>query len=155
VTDPLTGAIQALQVSANPGVPTDAKNSFLGFGVGFGNPPCVDASAYNAVQFTITGDLGTCQPSLTLNPSENNATADSSVGVCTTPGGCFGPFSGPLTTGVNVVRFTDFTGGVPLATLDATAMNAITWNLTAPSDGVTAPCMASFTVTDVSFVNAN
>src|SRR4029077_16170914 len=30
---------------------------------------------------------------------------------------------------------------------------AISWNLTAPSDGVTTPCVASFTVSDVAFVN--
>ena len=150
--DPSTDAFQALQVSANPGVPTDANNAFLGFGVGFGNPPCLDAGAFNAVRFTITGDLGTCQLSMTLTPSQNNSVTNGPFGVCTTPGGCFGPFSGPLTTGVNVVPFTDLTGGVPLATLDPTALNAIGWNLTAPSDGVTAPCVANFTVSDVAFV---
>lgn len=155
VFDPGTYAFQALQVSANPGVPTDANNAFLGFGVGFDNPPCLDASAYNAVRFTITGDLGTCGLSVTLTPSQNNSVNSGPFGVCTTPGGCFGPFSGPLTTGLNTVRFTDLTGGVPLANLDPTALNAIGWNLTAPSDGVTAPCTASFTVSDVAFVTAN
>ena len=155
VFDPATFALQALQVSASPGVPTDANNAFLGFGLGFANPPCLDASAYNAVQFTIIGDLSTCQLSLTLTPSQNNPINNGPLGVCTTPGGCFGPFSGQLTTGVNVVRFTDLTGGVPLATVDPTALNAIGWNLTAPTDGVSAPCTASFTVSDVAFVTAN
>ena len=152
VFDPNTYAFQAIQVSANPGVTTDANSAFLGFGVGFGSPACVDAAAYNAVQFTITGDLGTCQMSLTLTPSQNNAASNGPFGVCTNASGCFGPFSGTFTTGVNVVRFTDMTGGVPLATLDPTALNAIGWNLTAPSDGVTAPCVANFTVSDVAFV---
>ena len=61
VIDPNTFVFQAMQVSANPGVPSDANSSFLGFGLGFGNPPCLDASAFNAIQFTVTGDLGTCQ----------------------------------------------------------------------------------------------
>ena len=150
VMDPSTFVFSAIHVDANPGVPMDTNNTFLGFGVGFGNPPCTDASAYNAVQFTITGDLGTCGIQVSLTPSENNSVSNGSVGVCTTQGGCFGPFSGPLTTGVNVVKFTDLTGGVPLATLDATALNDIGWNLTVPSDG----CVASFTVSDVSFVTA-
>ena len=155
VIDPNSFVFQALQVSADPGVPSDANNAFLGFGLGFGNPPCLDASAFNAVQFTVTGDLGTCQLGLTLAPSQNNSVANGPFGVCTTPGGCFGPFSpATLTTGVNTVRFTDMTGGVPLATVDPTALNAIVWNLTAPSDGVTAPCAASFTVSDVAFVTA-
>jgi hypothetical protein len=34
----------------------------------------------------------------------------------------------------------------------ATALNAIGWNLTVPTDGVTAPCVASFTLTEVTFV---
>jgi hypothetical protein len=152
VFDPNTYRVQ-LQVSANPGVPTDSNNAFFGFGVGFGNPPCVDAGAFNAVRFSITGDLGTCQLSMSLTPSQNNAVDNGGFGVCTTPGGCFGPFSGPLAAGVNVVKFSDFTGGMPLATLDPTALNAIGWNLTAPSDGgVTAPCAANFTVSDVAFV---
>ena len=155
VFDPATYRMQ-LQVSANPGVPSDANNAFFGFGVGFANPICVDASAFNAVRFTLTGDLGTCQLSMSLTPSQNNSVNNGPVGVCTTAGGCFGPFSGALTTGVNTVKFSDFTGGVPLATLDPTALNAIGWNLTAPSDnGVTAPCVANFTVSDVSFATAN
>lgn len=154
VIDPSTFVFTAIQVSANPGVPADANNNFFGFGVGFGNPPCTDASAYNAVRFTITGDLGTCGIQLSLTPSENNSVSTGPEGVCTNPGGCFGPFSGRLTTGVNVVKFTDLTGGVPLATLDATALNDIGWNMTAPSDGVTAACVANFTVSDVSFVTA-
>ena len=155
VIDPNTFVFQAMQVSANPGVPTDANSSFLGFGLGFGNPPCLDASAFNAIQFTVTGDLGTCQLGVTLTPSQNNSVANGPFGVCTNPGGCFGPFSPTLTTGVNTVRFTDMTGGVPLATLDPTALNAIGWNLTAPSDdGSTAPCVANFTVSDVAFVTA-
>jgi len=155
VIDPNTFIFQALQVSANPGVPTDADNAFFGFGLGFGNPPCLDAGAFNAIQFTVTGDLGTCQMLVTLTPSQNNAVANGPFGVCTTPGGCFGPFSGLLTTGVNTVRFTDLTGGVPLATLDPTALNAIGWHMLAPSDGVTGACAASFTVSDVAFVTAN
>ena len=111
VFDPATYALQALQVSASPGVPTDANNAFLGFGLGFANPACLDASAYNAVKFTVTGDLSTCQLSITLTPSQNNSINNGPFGVCTTPGGCFGPFSGQLTTGVNVVPFTDLPAG--------------------------------------------
>jgi hypothetical protein len=62
------------------------------------------------------------------------------------------PSSGPITTGTNVIRFADMTGGTPLATVDATALNGVQWTLTAPTDGVTAPCVATFTISDVSFV---
>ena len=93
VIDPNTFVFQAMPVSANPGVPSDANISFLGFGLGFGQPACLDASAFNAIQFTVTGDLGTCQLGVTLTPSQNNSVANGPFGVCPTPGGCFGPFS--------------------------------------------------------------
>jgi hypothetical protein len=147
------GTTQGLQVSASPGTTTDPNNAFVGFGWGFGFPACLDASAFTGVQFTITGDLGTCGLQLTLTPSENNAVQFGPVGVCTAAA-CGGPFSGPVGVGTTVVNFADLTGGSPLATLDATALNAIGWNLTVPTDGVTAPCVASFTVTNVSFVGA-
>ena len=44
------------------------------------------------------------------------------------------------------------TGGMPLPTLNPATLNDISWNLVVPSDGVTAPCVANFTISDVSFV---
>ncbi len=147
------GSTQGLQVSANPGATNDPNNSFLGFGWGFGNPPCLDASAYTGVEFTITGDLGTCGLTLTLTPSENNSIQFGPEGVCTAAN-CAGPFSPSIGTGTTIVSFSSFANGSPLATLDATALNAIGWNLTVPSDGVTASCVANFNVTNVSFTTA-
>lgn len=148
VTSPTDGSLQALQVAANPGTSSDPMNAFVGFGLGFGNPSCVDASAYTGVQFTVAGDLGTCQLLLQVISSENNTVP---YGACTGTS-CFGPFSGPLTTGTTVAHFADMLGGMPLPTLDPAALNDIAWNLNVPTDGVTAPCVASFTVSDVSFV---
>jgi hypothetical protein len=148
VTSLTDGSLQALQVVANSGTSSDPMNAFVGFGLGFGNPSCVDASAYTGVQFTVAGDLGTCQLLLQVIPSENNSVP---FGACTGTS-CFGPFSGPLTTGTTVVHFSDMSAGMPLSTLDPAALNDIAWNLNVPTDGVTAPCMASFTVSDVSFV---
>jgi len=150
VTTP-DGFLQSLQVSAAPGVPADPGSSFLGFGLGFGNPGCVDASRYVGVRFTVTGNLGTCSPTFSVITSENNATRNGIFGTCATDP-CIPPRSGPITTGINVVRFADMTGGLPLDTVDATALNGVVWNLTAPSDGVTAPCVADFTISDVTFV---
>jgi hypothetical protein len=147
------GSTQGLQVSANPGATTDTNNAFLGFGWGFANPPCLDASAYTGVQFTVTGDLGTCTLGMTLTPSENNSVQFGPEGVCTAAT-CAGPFSPTFGTGTTIVSFSSLTNGSPLATLDPTALNAIGWNLTVPTDGVTAPCVANFSVTDVSFTTA-
>ena len=51
-----------------------------------------------------------------------------------------------------MVHFSDMSGGMPLPTLDPAALNDISWSIYVPTDGVTAPCVASFTVSDVSFV---
>jgi len=148
VTSPVDGSLQALQVAARPGTSSDPMNAFAGFGLGFGNPSCVDASAYTGVQFTIAGDLGTCQLLLQVISSENNTVP---YGACTGTS-CFGPFSGPLTTGTTTVHFADMTGGMPVPTLDPARLNDIAWDINVPTDGVTPPCVAKFTVSDVSFV---
>jgi hypothetical protein len=147
------GTTAGLQASANPGATIDPNNAFLGFGMGFGNPPCLDASAYTGVQFTVTGDLGTCALQLSLTPSQNNSVQFGPEGVCTAAT-CAGPFSPNVGVGTTIVSFSSMTGGTPLATLDATALNDISWNLTVPTDGVTAPCVANFSVTNVSFTTA-
>lgn len=144
------GFTQALQVSLNPGVATDPANAFLGFGFGFGGPPCLDASAYTGVRFTITGDLGTCGLSFALTPSQDNSVAFGPFGTCTLDN-CLPPSTGPIGTGTTTVHFTDLTGGNPLPNLDPTALNAISWNVTPPTDGVTAPCVATFTVSNIAF----
>jgi hypothetical protein len=147
------GISHGVAVTATPGTTTDPSNSFLGFGWGFGNPPCLDASAYTGVQFTVSGNLDTCTLQLSLTPSENNSVNNGSEGVCPVGGNCAGPFS-PSVAGVGtfIVSFSSFTNGSPLATLDATALNAIGWNLTVPTDGTA--CNPSFQITDVSFTTA-
>jgi hypothetical protein len=146
------GTTQGLQVTASPGASNDPNSAYAGLGMGFGNPGCVDASAYTGVQFTIAGDLGTCTLQLELVPSEDNSTQYSSLGACTEGAMCVGPFSLPLGVGTTIVNLSDMTGGVPLATVDATTLNDIGWNLMVPTDGVTVPCVANFTITNISFV---
>jgi len=87
-------------------------------------------------------------------PSQDNSIANGPFGTCDpTAGPCFPPQSGPLGAGVNVVHFSDMTGGSPLSTLDPSGLNAVQWIMNVPTDGVTPPCMASFTISDVKFIN--
>lgn len=144
------GSIDALQISANPGSTTDLANNYLGVGFSFSNPGCVDASAYTGVQFTVAGDLGTCSLRFTLVTSEDQPVMYG--GVCTAAT-CVSPMSGPLSVGTNVVNFSDLNlFGGPLTTINPAALNSIQWTLLVPTDGVTAPCVANFTVSNVSFV---
>jgi hypothetical protein len=144
-------SLQALQATINPGATTDPANAFLGFGLAFGNPPCLDASAYTGVKFTVSGDLGTCGLAFSALISEDNSAAFGPFGTCTSAT-CVSPFSGPLGLGTHVVPFSSMSGGVPVAKIDPTALNGVQWTLFPPSDGVTAPCVASLTITDIAFV---
>jgi len=146
------GSTQALQVSVNPGVSTDPANAFLGVGEFFTRPPCLDASAFNAIKFTITGDIGTCTIAASVTTSEDTSVAFGPSGRCTGTA-CVPPVSAPFGTGTTVVHFADMTGGSPMATVDPAALLGVQWTLNVPTDGVTPPCVASFTISDVSFIN--
>jgi hypothetical protein len=146
------GSIQSLQVTAAPGTTTDPFNAYSGFGLYFSKPACVDASAYSGVQFTVSGSLGTCSLNVFTSISEDSAMASAGpVGRCTATS-CVSPYSAPLGLGTNVVPFTAMSGGTPDPTVDASALLNVGWTLNVPTDGVTAPCTASFTISDVSFV---
>jgi hypothetical protein len=43
-------------------------------------------------------------------------------------------------------------GGMPMSMVDSTALVGIQWTLNLPTDAAIPPCVASFTVSDVSFV---
>jgi hypothetical protein len=153
VVDSLTspdGVLQGLHVNANPGVTTDPANNWLGVGLFFSAPACVNATAYTGIKFTITGDLGSCRLSFIGAPSEDNPVANGPFGACTAQS-CLSPSFGPILTGTTTVNFTDLSGGDPFPTLDAAAINDIGWQLNAPTDGTA--CTANFTITDVAFVN--
>ncbi len=119
---------------ANPGLPIDAADEFSGFGLGF--DMCVDASAYTGVEFTITGNLGSCALTFAAQFSEDNSvTDDPSFGSCTLGGNCFPPSSGPIAAGTTVVHFTDLLGGSPQTSVDARASRGCngTWTPTRPA----------------------
>lgn len=146
------GSIQSLQVTAAPGTTTDPFNAFSGLGLFFSSPACVNASAYSGVQFTVSGNLGTCSLNVFTAISEDNAIANGGPAATCTATSCVSPYSAPLGLGTNVVPFTAMSGGTPDPIVDATALNNVGWTLNVPTDGVTAPCKASFTIGNVSFV---
>jgi len=146
------GSILSVQVTATPGVVSDPTQNFAGFGLSFGAPACLDASAFTGISFVLNGDLGTCSLSFDAIPSEDNAVANGSVGTCTAPL-CLSPSFGPILPGPTFVPFSAMTGGSPLATVDPSALNGISWLLTPPTDGESAPCAANFTISSIAFAN--
>jgi hypothetical protein len=128
----------------------DPANPWIGFGISF--RICVDASGFTGVTFTITGDLGTCGLGFgTVFSADLGASIDAK-GVCVAPlGRCITPFSGPIATGRVSVRFPDIAGGAPQPTVNPAELTGIEWRLAAPVDPRAPHCVASFTVSDVSF----
>jgi hypothetical protein len=155
---------QATLTSATGGIPTGlqvlwslgpiAAPASIQAGVGllFVGPPCVDARVFTGVTFTVSGDLGACTLQFGVVPSEDNPVTNSPLGSCLAGPKCSAPVSAPIGVGTTVVRFTDMTGGVPLATPDPAALNAVQWTLTVPATAGAAGCRASFTISDVAFV---
>ncbi len=144
---PGTNGTSALQVAASPGLPTDG-GGFFGFGLFFNS--CVDASAYNAVQFTINGTLGDCTMRFAVSSSQTvNPDADPR-GSCTETS-CFPPSAPIGIAGTTVVRFSDFTFPGSPNIVDPTSLLGIQWQMDTPP-GVA--CNASFSIDDIRFVNA-
>jgi hypothetical protein len=146
---------QALRVLASPGAPVDSGDAWLGFGFGlaFVDAGCLDANGYSGVQFAIDGSLGTCQLRFGVQISQDDKVEDNPRGgSCAVGRQCFPPLSGALlpgADGVVMAPLAQMSGGSPTKTVDATAITGINWQLVAPLTGD--PCVASFTVDDVSF----
>jgi hypothetical protein len=146
---------QALRVLASPGAPVDSGDAWvgLGFGLTYGEGGCLDATGYSGVQFSIDGSLGTCQLRFGVQFSQDDKVEDNpSGGSCALGPQCFPPLSGPLVPGADgivMVPFAEVSGGSPTKTIDATTITGVNWQLVSPLTGD--PCMASFTLDDVTF----
>ena len=146
------GSPTVLQVSWVSGPILDPTQAQAGFGLTFLGPRCVDVRVFTGVTFKVSGELGTCRLQIGVVPSEDNAVTNSPFGSCLAGAMCVSPLSAPIGIGTTVVRFSEMTGGSPLATPDPAALNGVQWVLTAPTGADAAGCLASFTVSDVSFV---
>jgi hypothetical protein len=142
------GTLLGLQVSATPGTSSGPYNAW--FGVGLALPGCVDASAYTGVRFTIAGDLGTCSLAFVAVPAEKQPVA---YGGACTGASCWAPASTPLALGTSTVHFADLVGGGPGGPIDPSRLMTVQWQLSVPTNGSISPCIATFSITDVAFVN--
>jgi hypothetical protein len=136
----------ALHVTVKPGVPPDLASNYFGFGLYF--DACVDASAYDSVQFTLNGDLGDCGIRFAPTSSENVSPSDDPRGACTLES-CFPPSFPVTTSGTVSVRFADLLGGSP-GIISPASLIGVQWQMGAP-DGAT--CTADFSIDDVTFID--
>ena len=137
----------ALHVAVDPMVPPDMVTNYFGFGLYFDS--CIDASAYDSIQFTLSGDLGECGIRFAPTSSENVSPADDARGACTLAS-CFPPAFPVTTSGTVRVRFADLLGGSP-GIISPTSLIGVQWQMDAPS-GTT--CTADFSIDDIVFVDS-
>lgn len=150
-------AVQALSLSVGAeesGTLTGSvSGGYAGFGFWFGS--CTDASQYQGLSFTLSGDLGDAQLELQLQISHNYPIDDgSSKGECQgTWSTCTNPKTTiPFTTSDTPTPFqipwTDLTGGQPTSGMDPTEILGIQWQLNCASG---AECPVNVVLDDLQF----
>ena len=141
------GATPALHVVVDPGLPPDVASNYFGFGLYFDS--CVDASAFDSIEFRIDGDLGDCSIAFAATSSENVSSADDPRGACTLES-CFPPAAPVASSGLVRVRFAELVGGSP-GIIDPASLIGVQWQMSAPDGG---GCSADFSIDDVTFVDS-
>jgi hypothetical protein len=135
---------------------TIPAGTYAGLSIYFNS--CFDASAYQGVKFTLSGDLGGCDMyKAGVNfPQDEPVPPASGHGVCDPAGNnCYGP-GASYTTATTMISFANMTGGGAVATVTADAQSRITgigWGFHGPAavDGGTGGCTVNFTLDDVAF----
>jgi len=146
----LTVSGGALTFSASVEAPTAAMMfPYNGFVIYIDGPACVNASAYQGVQFTLSNLTGMCPMTLFkfTDSAHTDFASDSDRGACT--GSCFaGSF--PVAAGVVQIPFSTMPSfaGNPPGIIDPTKLTDIQFQF--QSSGTNA-CNGSFTLDDVRF----
>lgn len=130
--------------------------NYAGFGLWFG--PCTDASAYEGIQFTISGAVGDSGSlDFQVQTSRNYPISTNDM-----KGECEGDFSSGCSfntaSAIEVtdtpetvqIPWADLTGGEPIATLDPTELLGIQWQFNCDSMAEE-PCAVDVVIDDVSF----
>ena len=151
----VSGALTYSATVSAPGTGSGDAYPYSGFAVYMNGPACIDGSAYTGVQFTISGDLGTCGLVFSFNDAEHGVETTSSTGEvrATGPSGSYSPQKAVTvssTAATVMVKFTDPTGGSPATAVDPMNLTAVQFQLT-NSNTATASCMGTITVDDIKF----
>jgi len=114
----------------------DVAEAFAEVGLVFEQTSCANASAYEGIEFTLSGDLGGCGLVLLIEDTEGTtASQDSNRGSCTAGAAQCTPPHYVITQqdgGTIQVPFSALTGGSPEAGLDPTAILSVQWVLGVP-----------------------
>jgi hypothetical protein len=140
---------------------TGTVSNYTGFG--FFLNQCIDASAYGGISFTIGGNVGTTGK-LMLQAKTNSTTPISAAtkhGACvaTNPANtyadCWDPVAWvlvPATPATVTVRWGEFVGGKPTATVNPAELLGFQWSFNWIAGDAGGPYAANVTIDDIAFV---
>jgi hypothetical protein len=136
-----------LHVVVRTGVAEGNRNWSV-FGFMFAKVPCLDASRFKGIRFTMRGDLGRCDVSFHLFQSHDMKGA-TGPGICTGER-CEGYFFGSptLTLGTTELSFSELKNGYS-DPIDLSALVGMQWGFAAPQNF---QCKADLEISDISFV---
>jgi len=128
--------------------------NYAGLGIWFG-PACNDASAYDGIKFTISGDAGETQIQLQVQSSQNYPVdTANSKGECTGDwsNGCASNFviveGFGATPTVVTIPWAELTGGEPIDPINPRELLGMQWHFNC---GTEADCTPNVTIDDVTF----
>jgi eukaryotic-like serine/threonine-protein kinase len=141
------GSPRPLHVVVRTGV-AEANRNWSVFGFMFAKVPCLDASRFKGIRFTMQGDLGRCEASFHLFQSHDMKGA-TGPGICTgerCEGYSFG--SPTLTLGTTELSFSELKNGYS-DPMDPSALVGMQWGFVAPPSF---QCKADLQLSDISFI---
>jgi hypothetical protein len=121
-------------------------------GAGIWIAPCVNASGYSGIQFTVSGDAGPTGRMTFKVASIDDFWILTSGGKCTAncaPGAA--PFTVTTTPTVVTFRWEDLVGGSPVPAIDSSQVVQLQWEFDWPCTGAT-PFPVNVTIDDVKLV---
>jgi hypothetical protein len=145
----------ALTFTATVEAPTSTDMyPYSGFATYMDAPPCIDATSYSGVSFSLTA-TGTCPIFFAIDDSEHLLpSADLLRGACAgTNSTCYpSQFSVTSSTSTTMVAFnaTPTVEGLPTATVDPSKLTSVEWQFSNPSTATTT-CSGTITIDNVQF----
>jgi hypothetical protein len=157
------GSQNSFVATATPGTGLVVSGTVATFsGVALYLYSCVDASAFQGIEFTISGDVGNEQAdagspdqmTFSVSMPLDNAVSSGGQGACTLGSSCAAPsytFTVPAQPTTIQVPFGMLTGGVPIFVLDPSQIAGIQWSLPWPCTTTPSVYSTQITIADVAF----
>jgi hypothetical protein len=138
-----------------------STNDYEGVGLYYNSSSCLNVAAYTGLKFDFAGTLGGCLLKVGFSASNDVPPRDDAIrGACTgDPLTCYGPVANVTAAAMAAtsaaptiqVPFASIIGGSPDATVDATKVISMQWQLIVAAGTDAGACSASFSVKNVSF----